>query len=96
MQSESPDDDPRKADEGQTPISPLESVADVGQGIRLDDLLKRLGIAQTGGHAKLLIQSGEVLLNGEVELRRRKQLAPGDVIEVFGQTVVVDERSLHR
>jgi len=53
--------------------------------IRLDQFLKLSGIAQTGGHAKLLIQEGEVMVNGEVELRRRRKLNAGDVVKVSGQ-----------
>jgi ribosome-associated protein len=53
--------------------------------IRLDQLLKRLDIAQTGGHAKMLIQGGEVLVNGEVETRRGKKIHAGDSIEVDGR-----------
>ena len=57
--------------------------------IRLDDFLKRSGLIATGGEAKMRIQSGEVRVNGEVETRRRKQLAIGDVVELMGQTLVV-------
>ena len=57
--------------------------------IRLDDFLKRSGLIGTGGEAKMRIQSGEVSVNGEVETRRRKQLAIGDVVELMGQTLVV-------
>ena len=56
------------------------------RGVRLDHFLQRAGVAQTGGHAKLLIQGGEVLLNGVVETRRRKQLFSGDVISCGGET----------
>lgn len=57
--------------------------------IRLDDFLKHEGVVGTGGEAKLRIQSGEVRVNGEVEIRRRKQLVVGDIIEVLGQTLQV-------
>jgi ribosome-associated protein len=56
------------------------------QQLRLDQFLKMQCIAETGGHAKLLIQAGEVLLNGEVEPRRRKKVSEGDLVEVFGET----------
>jgi ribosome-associated protein len=46
--------------------------------------LKALGIAETGGHAKMIVEDGEVLRNGEVELRKRAKLVPGDVIELEG------------
>ena len=52
----------------------------------LDQFLKLTGIAGTGGQAKLMIQAGEVLVNGEVETRRRRKLAAGDVVECDGQT----------
>ncbi len=57
--------------------------------IRLDDFLKRSGLVGTGGEAKMRIQSGEVIVNGEVETRRRKQLAIGDVVELMGQRLIV-------
>ena len=59
--------------------------------ITLDQFLKQSGIVESGGHAKILIQGGEVLLNGVVETRRGKKLAPGDVIELFGERLVVAE-----
>jgi ribosome-associated protein len=48
--------------------------------IRLDQFLQVQGVAATGGQAKVLIQSGEVSVNGEVETRRRRQLRIGDVV----------------
>jgi len=59
--------------------------------IRLDDFLKFCGVVGTGGQAKILIQSGEVLLNGEVETRRRKQLKIGDKIQLLGETFYVEQ-----
>lgn len=58
--------------------------------IRLADFLKIAGLVDTGGEAKVRIQAGEVTVNGQVETRRRKQLAVGDVVELMGQTVEVD------
>jgi ribosome-associated protein len=55
----------------------------------LDDFLKRRGLVGTGGEAKIRIQSGEVIVNGEVETRRRKQLAIGDVVQAVGETLTV-------
>jgi ribosome-associated protein len=57
--------------------------------IRLDQFLKLSQVAQTGGHAKVMIQSGEVLVNGDVETRRRRKLVPGDEIEVDGERYVI-------
>ena len=52
--------------------------------IRLDQFLQLCGVP-TGGQAKLLIQGGEVMLNGEVETRRRKKLVAGDSVEIDGE-----------
>jgi ribosome-associated protein len=58
--------------------------------IKLNQFLKLMGIASTGGQAKLMIQGGEVLLNGVQETRRAKKLVPGDKVTVNGQTLVVN------
>lgn len=50
--------------------------------IRLDQLLKFCGIAETGGHAKEIIAEGVVYLNGEVCLMRGKKIRAGDVIVI--------------
>ena len=42
--------------------------------IQLNKLLQVMGVAQTGGHAKILIQNQEVLVNGTIETRIRKKL----------------------
>lgn len=46
--------------------------------IRLDALLKFAGVTQTGGQAKVLIQGGNVLVNGEICTQRGKKLVVGD------------------
>ena len=53
-----------------------------GNYIELMALLKALGIAETGGHAKHIVDSGSVIRNGQFESRRRAKLVPGDVIQV--------------
>lgn len=58
--------------------------------ITLNDALKLSGLAPTGGQAKILIQNGQVKVNGEVETRRKKQLQAGDVIEVGGEAFVIE------
>ncbi len=55
----------------------------------LDQFLKLSSIAGTGGHAKFMIQNGEVLVNGEIELRRRRKLVVGDVVDVGGEKYLV-------
>ena len=49
--------------------------------IKLDQLLKAADIASSGGEAKALIQSGEVLVNGEVETRRGRKIYKDFVVE---------------
>ncbi len=55
--------------------------------IRLDDLLKRRSLVGSGGEAKVRIQAGQVLVNGELETRRRKQLGLGDTVQL-GDTII--------
>ena len=57
--------------------------------IRLDSLLKLSGIAQTGGHAKILVQSGEVCVNGEVCLMRGKKIRENDIVTCGDESVKV-------
>jgi ribosome-associated protein len=57
--------------------------------IKLDQFLKLAQVVQTGGEAKMLIQSGQVLVNGQVETRRGRKLRPGDVVIVDGEELVV-------
>jgi ribosome-associated protein len=47
-------------------------------------------IAQSGGQAKVLIQTGQVDVNGEMELRRGRKLYEGDVVEVGDLTYKVN------
>lgn len=58
-----------------------------GDVIRLGQLLKLAGLADTGGEAKALLQAGGVHVNGEREERRGRQLHPGDVVESGPHTV---------
>lgn len=57
--------------------------------IELNKLLQVLKIAQTGGHAKILIENGDVTVNGEVEFRKRNKLRNGDVVEVDGLKIQI-------
>jgi ribosome-associated protein len=58
-----------------------------GDTIRLGQLLKVAGIADSGGEAKALIADGRVSVNGEVETRRGRQLHAGDELAVGGETL---------
>ena len=51
-------------------------------GITLGQALKAANLVGSGGEAKVLIQGGEVRVNGEVETRRGRKLDEGDVVEV--------------
>jgi ribosome-associated protein len=53
-----------------------------GDYIELMALLKALGIAETGGHAKHIVDAGEVIRNGQIESRRRAKIIPGDQIQI--------------
>ena len=57
--------------------------------IELIKLLKLLQIAQSGGHAKIIVADGLVRVNGEEELRKRKKLRAGDIVELEGVSVQV-------
>ena len=56
------------------------AIAVEGDTIRLGQLLKLAGAVAGGADAKALIADGRVTVNGEVELRRGRQLHPGDVV----------------
>ena len=59
--------------------------------IKLDSLLKFAGAVGTGGEAKEAIQSGDVVVNGEVCTMRGKKIRPGDVVELGGQIALIVE-----
>ncbi|MEU8239728.1 RNA-binding S4 domain-containing protein [Actinoplanes missouriensis] len=60
-----------------------------GDMIRLGQFLKLADLIDTGGEGKILIASGDVAVNGEVDTRRGRQLHPGDVVEVQGRSARV-------
>jgi ribosome-associated protein len=57
--------------------------------IRLGQLLKLAGLADSGAEARELVQDGAARVNGEVETRRGRQLHRGDVVDVAGEAVRV-------
>jgi ribosome-associated protein len=61
--------------------------------ITLDAFLKWVGVAETGGHAKTLIASNMLKVNGEIELRRGRKLRPGDRVALAegGQWLIARE-----
>jgi len=62
--------------------------------IELFKLLKFEGLVGSGGEAKAVIADGRVMVNGEVETRKRKKLMVGDVVEFNGEkmTLVTEPR----
>ena len=58
--------------------------------IELVKLIKLLGIAETGGHAKNMIDNGEVKLNGNLESRKRAKLRPGDKVKMDEITILIE------
>ncbi len=57
--------------------------------IKLQDLLKFSGAAETGGEAKEAIQAGEVKVNGETCTMRGRKLRPGDKAAIDGETELI-------
>ncbi len=55
--------------------------------VELYKILKFEGMVPSGGVAKLAIESGDVIVNGEVETRKRKKMVAGDVIEFNGEKI---------
>ena len=62
---------------------------EIPPGTTLGQALKAASLVGTGGEAKVLIQAGEVSVNGEVETRRGRKLEEGDVVEVGDERLVV-------
>jgi ribosome-associated protein len=58
-----------------------------GDVIRLGQLLKLAGVVDAGGDVKRFLAGNEVLVNGEAEERRGRQLHPGDEVRVAGEVV---------
>jgi ribosome-associated protein len=59
-----------------------QEVAIRGEMIRLGQLLKLAGVIDSGAQVKSLLAAGGVWVNGEAEVRRGRQLHPGDVVAV--------------
>ncbi|ERI90532.1 S4 domain protein [Clostridiales bacterium oral taxon 876 str. F0540] len=54
--------------------------------IKLDAFLKWSGAVGMGSEAKIVVQNGEVKLNGNIEVQRGKKLVKGDIIEFAGES----------
>lgn len=65
-------------------VAAVEDVPVAGDMIRLGQFLKLANVVDTGGEIKDRLASGDVLVNGEVDERRGRQLRPGDIVTVGG------------
>lgn len=63
-------------------MAPVQDVTVDREGIRLGQFLKLAGLIESGADAKLVLAQGEVLVNGESEIRRGRQLRHGDVVQL--------------
>jgi ribosome-associated protein len=61
----------------------------LSSGTTLGQALKASNLVGSGGEAKVLVQGGEVRVNGEVETRRGRKLRAGDVVEVGDERLEV-------
>ncbi len=57
--------------------------------IRLGQVLKAAGLAESGAEAKEVIQDGQVLVNGETETRRGRKLYKGDIASYDGREIEI-------
>ena len=67
----------------------MENIVITTEFIKLQDLLKFANLVGTGGEAKIIIQEGEVKVNGEVCTMRGKKIRPGDIVEFDGEQLTV-------
>lgn len=68
----------------------MESIKIKDEFIKLGQAMKLAGLVGSGIEAKIVIQDGQVMVNGEVDTRRGKKLVPGDVFEFEGTKVKVE------
>lgn len=59
------------------------------ESIRLGQFLKLANLIESGAEAKVVVAKGLVSVNGEVEIRRGRQLRDGDVVEIGGMSARV-------
>ncbi|WP_461481615.1 RNA-binding S4 domain-containing protein [Porticoccus sp.] len=57
--------------------------------VELYKILKFEGMVASGGEAKTVIDDGQVLVNGEVETRKRKKIVSGDIIEFMDEKIQI-------
>lgn len=57
--------------------------------IELIRLIKLLGLARTGGQAKIMVEQGKILLNGNTEFRKRAKIRCGDELQLSGEIIKI-------
>ncbi|WP_339673534.1 RNA-binding S4 domain-containing protein [Dasania marina] len=67
----------------------MRDVAITHQPVELYKILKFEGMVRSGGEAKMFIAEGKVLVNGEIETRKRKKIVAGDSIQLFDECIRV-------
>ena len=69
----------------------METIKIGDEFIKLGQALKAAGLVESGVEAKIVIQNGEVLVNGRPELQRGKKLTGGEVISYNGQEIRIEK-----
>ena len=70
----------------------METVSIRDEYIKLGQLLKLAGLAESGAEAKIAITGGKVKLNGEEVIERGKKIYPGDVVSFCGKDIEVKNK----
>ena len=65
----------------------MEVIALWEEYIKLGQALKAAGLVESGVEAKIVIQDGEVMVNGETEFQRGKKLYDGDIVSFRGEEI---------
>lgn len=68
----------------------MEKVKIETEYIKLEQMMKFAGVADSGSDAKMFIAEGEVKVNGTIELQRGKKLRHGDTVEFNGKKYVIE------
>ncbi len=69
----------------------METIKIRDEFIKLGQALKAAGLVESGVEAKIVIQDGEVLVNGKPELQRGKKLTGGEVVSYNGQEIRIEK-----
>ena len=70
----------------------MDQITTKDEFIKLGQVLKLAGLVESGLEAKIVIQDGQVKVNGETDTRRGRKIVDGDVIFYNGQTIQVFQK----